>query len=98
MVDKPILAVIGGSGLYAIQGLEDMQENVIDTPFGQPSAPIVTGLLEGKPVAFLARHGIGHHILPQEINSRANIWALKSLGVERVLSISAVGSLREDYA
>jgi 5'-methylthioadenosine phosphorylase len=98
MVDKPILAVIGGSGLYAIQGLEDAQENVIDTPFGQPSAPIVTGLLEGKPVAFLARHGIGHHILPQEVNSRANIWALKSLGAERVLSISAVGSLREDYA
>ena len=98
MVDKPILAVIGGSGLYAIQGLEDVQENVIDTPFGQPSAPIVTGVLEGKPVAFLARHGIGHHILPQEVNSRANIWALKSLGAERVLSISAVGSLREDYA
>ncbi len=98
MVDKPILAVIGGSGLYAIQGLEDVQENVIDTPFGQPSAPIVTGLLEGKPVAFLARHGIGHHILPQEVNSRANIWALKSLGAERVISISAVGSLREDYA
>ncbi len=98
MVDKPILAVIGGSGLYAIQGLEDAQENVIDTPFGQPSAPIVTGRLEGKPVAFLARHGVGHTILPQEVNSRANIWALKSLGAERVLSISAVGSLREDYA
>jgi 5'-methylthioadenosine phosphorylase len=98
MTDKPVLAVIGGSGLYAIQGLEDMQEHVIDTPFGKPSAPIVTGQLEGKPVAFLARHGIGHSILPQEVNSRANIWALKSLGVERVVSISAVGSLREDYA
>jgi 5'-methylthioadenosine phosphorylase len=98
MVDKPILAVIGGSGLYAIQGLEDAQENIINTPFGQPSAPIVTGRLEGKPVAFLARHGIGHTILPQEVNSRANIWALKSLGVERVVSISAVGSLRQDYA
>jgi 5'-methylthioadenosine phosphorylase len=98
MADKPILAVIGGSGLYAIQGLEDAQEILIDTPFGQPSAPVVTGQLEGQPVAFLARHGIGHHILPQEVNSRANIWALKSLGAERVVSISAVGSLREDYA
>jgi len=98
MVDKPILAVIGGSGLYAIQGMEDVHEQVIDTPFGQPSAPVVTGRLEGTPVAFLARHGIGHHILPQEVNSRANIWALKSLGADRVLSISAVGSLREDYA
>jgi 5'-methylthioadenosine phosphorylase len=98
MADKPILAVIGGSGLYAIQGLEDVYEHVIDTPFGQPSAPVICGRLEDKPVAFLARHGIGHHILPQEVNSRANIWALKSLGAERVVSISAVGSLREDYA
>jgi 5'-methylthioadenosine phosphorylase len=98
MVDKPILAVIGGSGLYAIQGLKDVRENVIETPFGEPSAPVVTGLLEGKPVAFLARHGIGHTILPEEVNARANIWALKSLGAERVVSISAVGSLREDYA
>jgi len=98
MTDKPVLAVIGGSGLYAIQGLEELRENVIETPFGKPSAPVVTGRLEGKPVAFLARHGIGHTILPQEVNSRANIWALKSLGVERVVSISAVGSLREDYA
>ncbi|MBN2256558.1 MAG: S-methyl-5'-thioadenosine phosphorylase [Anaerolineaceae bacterium] len=97
MSDKPVLAVIGGSGLYAIQGLEDVQEVNIDTPFGKPSAPVVTGRLEGKPVAFLARHGIGHTILPQEVNSRANIWALKSLGAERVISISAVGSLREDY-
>jgi len=98
MTDKPVLAVIGGSGLYAIQGLEDVTEVNIDTPFGKPSAPVVTGRLEGKPVAFLARHGIGHSILPQEVNSRANIWALKSMGVRRVISISAVGSLREDYA
>jgi 5'-methylthioadenosine phosphorylase len=98
MSDKPVLAVIGGSGLYAIQGLKDVRENVIETPFGEPSAPVVTGLLEGKPVAFLARHGIGHTILPEEVNARANIWALKSLGAERVVSISAVGSLREDYA
>jgi 5'-methylthioadenosine phosphorylase len=98
MAEKPLLAVIGGSGLYAFDGLEETREVSIDTPFGQPSAPVVTGRLEGIPVAFLARHGIGHHILPQEVNSRANLYALKSLGVERVVSISAVGSLREDYA
>ena len=97
MAEKPLLAVIGGSGLYAFEGLEDAREQEIDTPFGYPSAPIVTGRLEGKPVAFLARHGIGHTLLPQEVNSRANLYALKSLGVERVVSISAVGSLREDY-
>ncbi len=98
MTEKPLLAVIGGSGLYAFEGLAEAREQIIDTPFGQPSAPIVTGRLEGVPVAFLARHGIGHTILPQEVNSRANLYALKSLGVERVVSISAVGSLREDYA
>jgi 5'-methylthioadenosine phosphorylase len=97
MSEKPVLAVIGGSGLYAIEGLQDVQEQIVNTPFGEPSAPVVTGLLEGKPVAFLARHGLGHHILPQEVNSRANLYALKSLGVERVIAISAVGSLREDY-
>lgn len=98
MTDKPILGVIGGSGLYAFEGLEDAREQEFDTPFGHPSAPIVTGRLEGVPVAFLARHGIGHTLLPQEVNYRANLYALKSLGVERVVSISAVGSLREDYA
>ncbi|HFC09495.1 MAG TPA: S-methyl-5'-thioadenosine phosphorylase [Chloroflexi bacterium] len=96
---KPILlGIIGGSGLYAMEGLEDVQEHTIDTPFGKPSAPIVVGTLEGQRVAFLARHGIGHHISPSEINYRANIYALKSLGVERIVSISACGSLREDYA
>ena len=98
MEQKPILAIIGGSGLYAIQGLENPQKYVIDTPFGQPSAPIVVGQLEGQWVAFLARHGLGHHIQPTEVNYRANIFALKSLGVERIVSISACGSLREDYA
>ncbi|UCE01072.1 MAG: S-methyl-5'-thioadenosine phosphorylase [Chloroflexota bacterium] len=79
-------------------GLEDIQERVITTPFGDPSAPIIIGRLEGQSVAFLARHGIGHYLSPSEINFRANIYALKSLGVERIVSISACGSLREDYA
>ncbi len=78
-------------------GLQDTQEFNLETPYGQPSAPVITGLLEGVPVAFLARHGIGHHILPAEVNYRANIYALKKLGIERIISISACGSLREDY-
>lgn len=92
------LAVIGGSGLYSMPGLTDTRELDLDTPFGKPSAPIIVGTLENQKVAFLARHGLGHHISPNEINYRANIYALKSLGVERVVSISACGSLREDYA
>ncbi|NIM92451.1 MAG: S-methyl-5'-thioadenosine phosphorylase [Anaerolineales bacterium] len=95
---KPILGVIGGSGLYAMEGLEDVKEHQIDTPFGDPSSPIVIGDIQGKTIAFLARHGIGHVLSPSEVNYRANIFALKSLGIERVLSISACGSLREDYA
>ena len=96
---KPNLAVIGGSGLYGMPGLLDPQEVEIDTPFGVPSAPIVVGRIEGQEVAFLARHGnIGHHISPSEINYRANIYALKSLGVERIVAVSACGSLREEYA
>ena len=98
MENTPILAIIGGSGLYAIAGLEDKREHDIETPFGKTSAPIVTGRMEGQPVAFLARHGIGHFISPSEINYRANIYALKSLGVDRIVSISACGSLRDDYA
>jgi len=95
----PKIAVIGGSGLYAMPGLQNTQEIKIDTPFGKPSAPIIVGELEGQGIAFLARHGnMGHHISPSEINYRANIYALKSLGVERIISISACGSLREDYA
>lgn len=92
------LAIIGGSGLYSMAGLQDVKEEHITTPFGDPSAPIVTGILEGEKVAFLARHGIGHFISPSEVNYRANIYALKSLGVERIVSISACGSLREDFA
>lgn len=92
------LAIIGGSGLYEIPGLKNHQELKISTPFGDPSAPIMVGDLAGVKVAFLARHGIGHHISPSEVNYRANIYALKSLGVERIVSISACGSLRDDYA
>jgi len=98
MSEKVTLAVIGGSGLYDMPGLQNTQEHDLTTPFGKPSAPIIVGELEGQRVAFLARHGIGHHIAPSEVNYRANIYALKSLGVERVVSVSACGSLREDYA
>ena len=98
MQTKAQLAIIGGSGLYSMPGLENTQEFDLDTPFGKPSAPIMVGILEGQPVAFLARHGIGHHISPTEINYRANIYALKSLGVQRIVCVSACGSLREDYA
>lgn len=79
-------------------GCENVREIIVDTPFGEPSAPVLVGYLEGQEMCFLARHGIGHHISPSEINYRANIYALKSLGVERIVSISACGSLREDFA
>ncbi len=98
MMEKASIAIIGGSGLYHMSGLQDAKEHNVDTPFGKPSAPIVIGGLEGTRVAFLARHGIGHHITPTEVPYRANIYALKSVGAERVISISACGSLREDYA
>jgi 5'-methylthioadenosine phosphorylase len=90
------IGIIGGSGLYNIPGLEDARERRVRTPFGDPSDAVVVGRLEGKPVAFLARHGRGHRISPSEINYRANIYAMKLLGVERLISASAVGSLRED--
>jgi 5'-methylthioadenosine phosphorylase len=90
------IGVIGGSGLYSMTGLKDTREIRVKTPFGQPSDAIVLGTLEGKRVAFLARHARGHRILPGEINFRANICAMKQLGVERVISVSAVGSLQED--
>lgn len=98
MDQTPTLAVIGGSGLYDMPDLQDTQEYDLTTPFGKPSAPIVIGTLEGHKVAFLARHGIGHHISPTGINYRANIYALKSLGVKCIASINACGSLREDFA
>ena len=97
MSEKPVLAVIGGSGLYHFPALKNVNMIDLDTPFGKPSAPIALGELSGKPVAFLARHGIGHHISPTEVNYRANIYALKAIGVERIVSVSACGSLREDF-
>ena len=97
MNENPILAVIGGSGLYQFPSLKNAKQLSIDTPFGKPSSPITIGDLSGKKVAFLARHGIGHTILPTEVNSRANIYALKSIGVTRIVSISACGSLRYDF-
>ena len=95
---SPSLAIIGGSGLYSIPGLTDIEEHDLTTPFGKPSDPIVVGTLEGRRVAFLARHGRGHRLSPSEINYRANLFALKLLGVTHVVSVSACGSLREDYA
>ncbi len=92
------LGVIGGSGVYEMQALTDIEEVKPKTPFGTPSDAIVVGTLSGQRVAFLPRHGRGHRISPTELNSRANIFALKSLGVERIVAISACGSLREDYA
>jgi 5'-methylthioadenosine phosphorylase len=98
MDSNPTLAIIGGSGLYGMPGLTEVSEHDLSTPFGKPSAPIIIGTLKGLQVAFLARHGIGHHISPSEVNYRANIYALKSLGIEFIVSISACGSLRDDFA
>jgi len=92
------VGVIGGSGLYEMEGLRVVEEREIETPFGAPSDPIVIGDVDDVPVAFLARHGGGHRTLPNEINYRANIYALKSLGVHTILSASAVGSMKEAYA
>jgi len=96
MTDSSI-GIIGGSGLYDMPELTDREEHRLETPFGEPSAPYVTGLLRGRRVAFLARHGAGHRILPTELNFRANIYGFKLLGVERLLSASAVGSLKHAY-
>ena len=96
MSEELVIGVIGGSGLYDIEGLEDVEEVALSTPFGKPSDAYVRGRLGGVSMVFLPRHGRGHRILPSEINFRANIWGLKQLGVTRVLSISAVGSMRED--
>jgi 5'-methylthioadenosine phosphorylase len=91
------IGIIGGSGLYAMPGLTGVREHRVDTPFGEPSDAFITGELEGRKVAFLARHGRGHKLLPSELNFRANIYGMKSLGVERILSVSAVGSLKEEH-
>jgi 5'-methylthioadenosine phosphorylase len=93
----PTIGIIGGSGLYSMPGFEDKQEVQIDTPWGAPSDAYITGRLADKDVVFLTRHGRGHRIPPSELNFRANIWGLKSLGVERIISLSAVGSLKEEH-
>jgi 5'-methylthioadenosine phosphorylase len=93
----PTIGIIGGSGLYDMAELTDREERSVETPFGDPSGPFVIGTLRGKRVAFLPRHGVGHRILPSELNFRANIYGFKVLGVERLLSASAVGSLKEVY-
>ena len=91
------IGIIGGSGLYTMPGLSDVHELAVQTPFGSPSDAFVLGTLEGHKVAFLARHGKGHRLLPSELNFRANIYGLKRLGVERIISVSAVGSLKEEH-
>lgn len=98
MNQHPIMGIFGGSGLYTMEGLDNIEEHNIQTPFGKPSSPIIVGELEGKRVAFLARHGLGHTINPTNVNYRANVYAMKALGVKTLLSVSACGSLREDYS
>jgi 5'-methylthioadenosine phosphorylase len=96
MVEKGAIGVIGGSGLYSMAGLQVEKEVALVTPFGQPSDSYVVGRLEGRQVVFLPRHGRAHNILPGELNFRANIWGFKKLGIERIVSVSAVGSMKEE--
>lgn len=98
MTEEFAFGIIGGSGLYGFSGFENVETIEVDTPFGKPSSPIVIGEIKGKKLAFLARHGIGHVLLPSEVNYRANIYAFKELGINKIISVSAVGSLRADYA
>ena len=93
---QPVIGVIGGSGLYEIDGLTDVQEVVLDTPFGAPSDAFITGNLGGAKMVFMPRHGRGHRLLPSEVNFRANIYGMKKLGVEQIISVSAVGSMKEE--
>lgn len=97
-VEEAAIGIIGGSGLYEMEGFEEITEKAVSTPFGDPSDKIVSGKIAGRRVCFLPRHGVGHRILPTEINHKANIWALRSLGVRWLISITAVGSLREELA
>ena len=92
---EPVIGIIGGSGLYEMEGLTHLREERVPTPFGDPSDAYILGRLEGRPVAFLARHGRGHRLLPSELNFRANIYGFKTLGVQWIISASAVGSMRE---
>ncbi len=96
-MQKAEIGIIGGSGLYSMPGLTEIREESVSTPFGDPSDSFILGNLEGRKVAFLARHGRGHKLLPSELNFRANIYAMKLLGVERIVSVSAVGSLKEEH-
>jgi len=96
-LQKAEIGIIGGSGLYSMPGLSAIHEEKLETPFGTPSDAYILGTLEGRKVAFLARHGRGHRILPTELNFRANIYGMKQLGVERIISVSAVGSLKEEH-
>jgi 5'-methylthioadenosine phosphorylase len=98
MTETPILAVLGGTGLYEYENFTELETIDVETPFGKPSSPVTIGSLAGRRVAFLARHGIGHIYTPSEVNYRANIYAIKSLGIRRVVAVSACGSLRDDYA
>ncbi len=91
-----VIGVIGGSGLYEIEGLTDIEEVRVETPFGEPSDAYITGILDGVKMVFLPRHGRGHRLLPSEVNYRANIYGMKMLGVERIISVSAVGSMKEE--
>ncbi len=95
-MSQPVIGVIGGSGLYEIEGLSEIEEVTLETPFGAPSDNYVTGVLDGVKMVFLPRHGKGHRILPSEVNYRANIYGMKSLGVEQIISVSAVGSMKEE--
>ncbi len=97
MSSKAEIGIIGGSGLYHMPGFEAHEEVILDTPFGPPSDAFIVGTLEGREVAFLARHSRGHRISPSELNYRANIYGMKMLGVERILSLSAVGSMKEEH-
>ncbi len=94
----PAIGVIGGSGLYGIEGFSEAEEVLVETPFGAPSDAIVRGRFAGRTVCFLPRHGRGHRLLPSELNHRANLWALRSLGVRWIVAVTAVGSLKEEYA
>jgi len=96
-MEKLQIGIIGGSGLYDMPGVTDREEVTLTTPFGEPSGPYVLGTLRGRRVAFLSRHGTGHRLLPSDINFRANIFGMKLLGVEHIVSASAVGSLKEEY-
>jgi 5'-methylthioadenosine phosphorylase len=97
-MNEAAIGVVGGSGLYEMEGFEEVEARTISTPFGEPSDKVMVGRIGGRRVCFLPRHGVGHRLMPHEINHRANLWALRSLGVRWLVSVTAVGSLRENFA